>query len=84
VQERDVEEARRIGDLERKELEPVEGMQQLGVSVKYSAGGLLLGDVPQQIQKEVTTSLLLLKMKRGLKNFVQRVMYGPHYQGKKN
>jgi hypothetical protein len=32
--------------------------------------------------KEVTASLLLLRMKRGLQKIVQRVKYGPHFQGK--
>jgi hypothetical protein len=49
VQARDAAVARRLANLERKELEAVEGMQQLGVSVKYSTVGLMPGYVPQQI-----------------------------------
>jgi hypothetical protein len=79
VQERDAAAARRLANLERKELEAVEGMQLLGVAAKYSTGGLLPGYMPDAIKKEVTASLLLLKMKRGLKNFVQRVRYGPSF-----
>jgi hypothetical protein len=83
VQERDAAAARRLAMLEKKELEALEGMEQLGKGAKYDTRGILPGYVPAQIQKEVTASLLLLRMKRGIQKLVQRVRYGPHYQGKK-
>jgi hypothetical protein len=54
-------------------------MQQLGKGAKYDTRGLLPGYVPAQIHKEVIASLLLLRMKRGLKKIIQRVTYGPHF-----
>jgi hypothetical protein len=85
VQERDAAvAARRLANLEKKELEAVEDMQQLGKGAKYDTRGLLPGYVPAQIRKEVTASILLLRMKRGIQKLVQRVRYGPHFQGKKD
>jgi hypothetical protein len=84
VQERDAAAAARLANLEKKELEAVEGMQQLGKGAKYDTRGMLPGYVPTQIQKEVTASLLLLRMKRGIHKLCQRVRYGPHFQGKKD
>jgi hypothetical protein len=73
VQERDAAAARRLANLEKKELEAVEGMLQLGKGAKYDTRGLLPGYVPAQIQKEVTASILLLRMKRGIQKLFQRV-----------
>jgi hypothetical protein len=84
VQERDAAAARRVAMLEKNELEALEGMEQLGKGAKYDTRGILPGYVPAQIQKEVTASLLLLRMKRGIQKLVQRVRYGPNYQGKKD
>jgi hypothetical protein len=72
VQERDAA-ARRLANLEKKEQEAVEAIQQLGKGAKYDTKGLLPGYVPPQIQKEVTASILLLKMKRGIQKLFQRV-----------
>jgi hypothetical protein len=84
VQERDAAATSRLANLERKELEAVDGMQQLGKGAKYDTRGLLPGYVPTEIQKEITASILLLKLKRGILNIVQKVRYGPHFQGKKD
>jgi hypothetical protein len=84
VQERDAAAARRLAMLEEKELEAVEGIQELGKGAKYDTRGMLPGYVLAHIQKEVTASLLLLRMKRGLQKLVHRVRYGPHFQGKKD
>jgi hypothetical protein len=73
VQERDAATARRLANLEKKEQEAVEGIQQLGKGAKYDTKGLLLGYVPPQIQKEVTASILLLRMKRGIQKLFHRV-----------
>jgi hypothetical protein len=72
-QERDAAVARRLANLEKEEFEAVEGMQQLGKGAKYDTRGLLPGYVPTQIQKEVTASILLLRMKRGIQKLFQRV-----------
>jgi hypothetical protein len=48
VQERDAA-AARLANLEKKELEAVEGMQQLGKGAKYDTRGMLSGYVPAQI-----------------------------------
>jgi hypothetical protein len=66
VQERDAAATSRLANLERKELEAVEGMQQLGKGAKYDTRGLLAGYVPTKIQ-------------RGILNIVQKVRYGPHF-----
>jgi hypothetical protein len=84
VQEGDAAAAARLANLEKKELEAMEGMQQLGKGAKYDTRGMLPGYVPAQIQKEVIASLLLLRMKRGIQKLYQRVRYGPHFQGKKD
>jgi hypothetical protein len=82
VQEGDAAATDRLANLE-KELEAVEGMQQLGKGAKYDTRGMLPGYVPAQIQKEVTASLLLLRMKRGIQKLCQRVRHGPHFQGRR-
>jgi hypothetical protein len=83
VQERDAAAAARLANLETKELEVVEVMHQLGKGTKYDTRGMLPGYVPAQIQKEVTASLLLLRMKRGIQKLCQRVRYGPQFQGRR-
>jgi hypothetical protein len=66
VQERDAAAAARLANLEKKEIEAVEGMEELGKGAKYDTRGMLPSYVPAHIQKEVTVSLLLLRMKRGI------------------
>jgi hypothetical protein len=72
VYERDAA-TRRLANLEKNEQEVVEGIQQLGKGAKYDTKGLLPGCVPPQIQKEVTASILILRMKRGIQKLFQRV-----------
>jgi hypothetical protein len=49
VQERDAAAARRLANLEKKEHEAVEAIQQLGKGAKYDTKGLLPGYVPPRI-----------------------------------